>query len=108
MASRFLWEWAPERRLWNWPYATRRKSSREQRFTGVSEGQDTLVSWLEDRGLGPEETCVCTEASDDFEKAVANRLYEEGYRVSARVQGESRDTHQANCNLRRPILPTDP
>jgi len=46
------------------------------------EGQNTLVSWLEDRGLGPEKTCVCMEASGDFEKALANRLYEEGYRVS--------------------------
>jgi len=46
------------------------------------EGHEALVSWLDGRGLGPEKTCVCMEASGDFEKAVAHRLYEDGYRVS--------------------------
>jgi len=47
-----------------------------------AEGHDALVRWLEDRGARPEKACVCLEASGDFEKAIANRLYEEGYRVS--------------------------
>ncbi|MCS3827948.1 transposase [Salinibacter ruber] len=47
-----------------------------------ADGHDTLVSWVEDRGGGPEKTCVCMEASGDFEKAIARRLYEEDYRVS--------------------------
>jgi transposase len=46
------------------------------------DGHEALVSWLDGRSLGPEETCVCMEASGDFEKAVARRLYEDGYRVS--------------------------
>lgn len=46
------------------------------------EGHNILVRWLEDRGAEPEKACVCMEASGDFEKAIANRLYEEGYRVS--------------------------
>ena len=46
------------------------------------EGHNTLVSWLEDRGAGPEEACVCMEASGGFEEAIARRLYEEEYRVS--------------------------
>lgn len=46
------------------------------------EGHNTLMSWLEDRGAGPEKACVCMEASGDFEKAIAHRLYEESYRVS--------------------------
>jgi transposase len=41
------------------------------------EGHEALVSWLR-----PEETCVCMEASGEFEEAVAERLYEEAYRVS--------------------------
>jgi transposase len=45
-------------------------------------GHDTLVSWLLGRGASPEKACVCMEASGDFEKAVAHRLYEEDYRVS--------------------------
>jgi len=40
------------------------------------------LSWLRGRGAGPEKTCVCMEASGEFEEAVAHRLYEEGYRVS--------------------------
>lgn len=47
-----------------------------------SEGHTILVSWLEDRCLGPEKTCVCMEASGNFERAIAWRLDEEGYRVS--------------------------
>jgi transposase len=47
-----------------------------------ADGHDTLVSWVEDRGGGSEKTCVCMEASGDFEKAIARRLYEEDYRVS--------------------------
>ena len=46
------------------------------------EGHETLLSWLRGRGAGPEETCVCMEASGEFEEAVAERLYEEGYQVS--------------------------
>jgi transposase len=46
------------------------------------EGHESLMSWLEDRGAGPEKTHVCMEASGDFQKAVALRLHEEGYRVS--------------------------
>lgn len=46
------------------------------------EGHHTLVEWLDDRGAGPEKACACMEASGDFEKAIAHRLYEEGYRVS--------------------------
>jgi len=46
------------------------------------EGHEALLSWLRGRGAGPEETCVCMEASGEFEEAVAHRLYEEGYRVS--------------------------
>ena len=46
------------------------------------EGRENLVSWLEDRGASPEETCVCMEASGDFQKAVALHLHEEGYQVS--------------------------
>jgi transposase len=47
-----------------------------------SEGHETLLNWLQDREAKPEETCVCMEASGDFEEAVALRLYEEGYKVS--------------------------
>jgi transposase len=47
-----------------------------------SEGHDELLRWLSGRGSGPEETSVCMEASGDFEKAIAQRLYEENYRVS--------------------------
>ena len=68
------------------------------------EGHNNLVNWLEDRGAGPEKACVCMEASGDFEKDIAHRLYEEEYRVSARVQGGSRGTRRASCNERRPIL----
>jgi transposase len=46
------------------------------------EGHNALVDWLEDRGAEPEKACVCMEASGDFEKDIAHRLYEEGYRVS--------------------------
>ncbi|MCS3665529.1 transposase [Salinibacter ruber] len=46
------------------------------------EGHSTLVSWLEDQGARPKKACVCMEASGDFEKAIAQRLYEEDYRVS--------------------------
>jgi len=46
------------------------------------EGHEVLVRWLEDRGAEPETVCVCMEASGGFEKAIARRLYEEGYRVS--------------------------
>lgn len=47
-----------------------------------SEGYEDLLVWLEDREACPEETCVCMEASGNFEEAVARRLYEEAYRVS--------------------------
>ena len=47
-----------------------------------SDGHQILLDWLRDRGAGPEKARVCMEASGDFEKAVAQRLYEEDYRVS--------------------------
>ncbi len=47
-----------------------------------SGGHDELLRWLLGQGCGPEETRVCMEASGDFEKAIAQRLYEEDYRVS--------------------------
>jgi len=47
-----------------------------------SDGHQILLDWLRDRGAGPEKARVCMEASGDFEKAVAQRLYEEEYRVS--------------------------
>jgi transposase len=47
-----------------------------------SDGHQILLDWLQDRGAGPEKARVCMEASGDFEKAVAQRLYEEDYRVS--------------------------
>jgi len=47
-----------------------------------SDGHDELLRWLSGRGAGPEETSVCMEASGDFEKVIAQRLYEEDYRVS--------------------------
>ena len=47
-----------------------------------SDGHKELLRWLQDQGAGPEKTSVCMEASGDFEKAVAQRLYEEEYRVS--------------------------
>ncbi|WP_341481472.1 IS110 family transposase, partial [Salinibacter ruber] len=46
-----------------------------------SDGHDELLRWLSGRGAGPEETSVCMEASGDFEKVIAQRLYEEDYRV---------------------------
>ena len=46
------------------------------------EGRETLMDWLLKKGAGPGETRVCMEASGDFEKAVARRLYQEEYRVS--------------------------
>ena len=46
------------------------------------EGHETLLNWLEDRGAMPEKTCVCMEASGDFEEAVARFLHEKDYRVS--------------------------
>ena len=73
-----------------------------------SDGHKELLRWLQDQGAGPEKTSVCMEASGDFEKAVAQRLYEEEYRVSARVRGESRGTRRANCSARRPIRPMQP
>jgi transposase len=47
-----------------------------------SDGHEQLLRWLSGQGAGPEKTCVCMEASGDFEKAIAQRLYEEEYRVS--------------------------
>ncbi|MCS3629262.1 transposase [Salinibacter ruber] len=46
------------------------------------EGRETLVDWLFEQGASPGKTSVCMEASGDFEKAVARRLYQEDYRVS--------------------------
>ena len=56
--------------------------SEERRFTGVSQGHENLMDWLQDRGAGREKTCVCMEASGDFQEAVARFLHDEGYRVS--------------------------
>ncbi|WP_341481497.1 IS110 family transposase [Salinibacter ruber] len=72
------------------------------------EGHNALVDWLFEQGASPKETCVCMEASGDFEKAVARRLYQEDHKVSAQVRGESRGMRRANCNLRRPTLLTQP
>ena len=47
-----------------------------------SEGHSTLVDWLSKQGASPEETRVCMEASGDFEEAIAQHLYDNGYRVS--------------------------
>jgi transposase len=46
------------------------------------EGHESLMSWLEDRGARPEETCVCMEASGDFHEAIALCFHKEDYRVS--------------------------
>ena len=46
-----------------------------------SNGHEQLLCWLQEQGAGPEKTGVCMEASGDFEKAIAQRLYEEEYRV---------------------------
>jgi len=46
------------------------------------EGHQALMDWLFEQEADPGETCVCMEASGDFEKAVARRLYQEEYRVS--------------------------
>jgi len=46
------------------------------------EGHKNLADWLQDRGAGPENTCVCMEASGNFQEAVARFLHEEDYRVS--------------------------
>ena len=73
-----------------------------------SDGHEELLGWLSGQGAGPGETGVCMEASGDFEKGIAQRLYEEEYRVSARVRGESKGTRRANCSARRPILPMQP
>ena len=54
----------------------------ETTVSNGSDGHEKLLGWLSGQGAGPEKTCVCMEASGDFEKAVAQRLYEEGYRVS--------------------------
>lgn len=68
------------------------------------EGHETLLGWLQDRGAGPEETCVCMEASGKFEKDVAVRLYEEGYQVS--VVNPRRIKGYASSRLQR--TKTDP
>ena len=73
-----------------------------------SDGHEELLCWLQEQGAGPEKTGVCMEASGDFEKGIAQRLYEEEYRVSARVRGGSRDTRRVSCSARRPILPMQP
>jgi len=72
--------------------------------TNDTEGHAELVSWLRGRGAGPEETCVCMEASGEFEEAVAERLYEEGYRVS--VVNPRRIKGYASSQLQR--TKTDP
>ena len=47
-----------------------------------SDGHEELVRWLQEQGARPEKTGVCMEASGDFEKGIAQRLYEEEYRIS--------------------------
>ncbi|MCS4047478.1 transposase [Salinibacter ruber] len=69
-----------------------------------SDGHDELLRWLQDQGSGPEETSVCMEASGDFEKAIAQRLYEENYRVS--VVNPRRIKGYASSQLQR--TKTDP
>jgi len=69
-----------------------------------SEGHEALLNWLQGRGAGPEETCVCMEASGEFEEAIAERLYEEGYRVS--VVNPRRIKGYASSQLQR--TKTDP
>lgn len=68
------------------------------------EGHETLLDWLQGRGASPEETCVCMEASGEFEKDVAVRLYEEGYQVS--VVNPRRIKGYASSQLQR--TKTDP
>lgn len=72
------------------------------------DGHEQLLRWLQEQGAGSEKTGVCMEASGDFEKAIARRLYEEDYRAGARVQGESKDTRQVSFSARRLILPMRP
>ena len=63
------------------------------------EGRESLVDWLREQGASPEETCVCMEASGDFEKDIAHRLYEEEYRVS--VVNPRRIKGYASSQLKR-------
>ena len=64
-----------------------------------SDGHETLLEWLQDRGAGPKKTCVCMEASGEFKKAIAERFYKEGYRVS--VVNPRRIKGYASSQLRR-------
>lgn len=67
------------------------------------EGFEALQEWLQDRDATPDSTRVCMEASGGYEEAIAERLYESGYLVSARVRGGSRPTRTASSNEARPI-----
>ncbi|MBB4070358.1 transposase [Salinibacter ruber] len=68
----------------NLELALRSKEDTVERTTvpNDSEGHSTLVDWLSKQGASPEETRVCMEASGDFEEAIAQHLYDNGYRVS--------------------------
>jgi transposase len=68
------------------------------------EGHKNLADWLQDREAEPENTCVCMEASGDFQEAVARFLHEEGYRVS--VVNPRRIKGYASSQLQR--TKTDP
>ncbi|MCS4101396.1 IS110 family transposase [Salinibacter ruber] len=63
------------------------------------DGHEQLLRWLQEQGAGSEKTGVCMEASGDFEKAIARRLYEEDYRVS--VVNPRRIKGYASSQLKR-------
>ena len=62
-------------------------------------GQESLLSWLEDRDAFSETTHVCMEASGGYEEDVARFLHEEGYGVS--VVNPRRIKGYADSRLRR-------
>ncbi|WP_162899759.1 response regulator transcription factor [Salinibacter ruber] len=62
------------------------KTASDTTVSNDPDGHEQLLRWLQEQGAGSEKTGVCMEASGDFEKATSRRLYEEDYRVSARVR----------------------
>ena len=72
------------------------------------KGQESLMSWLKDQGARPEETCVCMEASGDFQKAVALVSTRKATGSAWSIRGRLTGTHRGSFNLRRPILPMLP
>ena len=72
------------------------------------EGHESLMSWLKDRGAGPEKTRVCMEASGDFQKAVALVSTRKATGSAWSIRGGLTGTHRGSFNLRRPILPMLP